>query len=159
MITSFSLRHLLKHLPTNKSEIPTVVEDDEDELQTEVEAQVQTESEKVIQYSKSITKNELAVILPPNSENNVCVVIDPLKGDPKSNKSLMSSLEKLCPSKENLTSKHNISLLILLSVANKLTKIGYCDAVTADSIISKLCANHAYVNVYRNYGTSEVYEM
>lgn len=141
---------------TNNAE---VIEDDEDEAQIEAEAQVQIESEKVIQHSKSITKNELAVVLPPGSENNVCVVIDPLEGDPKSNKSLMRSLEKLCPSKENLTSKHNISLLILLSVANKLTKIGYCDAVTADSTISKLCANYANVNIYRNYGTSEVYEL
>ena len=86
-------------------------------------------------------------------------MLDPLKGDPKSNKSLMRSLEKLCPSKENLTSKHNIALLVLLTGANKLTKKGYCDTVTADSNIVKLCANYANVNVYRNYGTSEVYKL
>lgn len=141
---------------TNKAD---VIEDDEDEAQIEAEVEVQTESEKVIQHSKSITKNELAVVLPPDSENNVCVVIDPLKGDPKSNKSLMRSLEKLCPANENLTSKHNIALLVLFAGPNKLDKKGYCDAVTADSIISKLCANYDHVNVYRNYGTNEVYKM
>ena len=144
---------------TNNPEIPTIIKDGEDEAWTEAGAQVQTESEKVIHYSKSITKNELAVVLPPDSENNVCIVIDPLQGDPKSNKSLMRSLEKLCPSKENLTSKHNIALLVLIAGANKLIEKGYCDAVTADSTISKLCANYANVNIYRNYGTSEVYEL
>lgn len=137
----------------NKTEASTVFEDVKDKAQTEVEVQVQTDSEK------PVTKIELPVILPPNSENNVCIVIDPLKGDPISNKNLMRSLEKLCPSNENLTSKHNIALLILLTRANKLTKKGYCDAVTADSIISKLCANYDYVNVYRNYGTDDVYEL
>ena len=144
---------------TNTPATPIVIEEDDDEAQTEAKAQVQIDREKVIEPSKPITKIGLPVVLPPYSENNVCVVIDPIKGDAESNKSLIRSLEKLCPTKGNLTPKHNIALLVLLTEANKLTKIGYCDAVTADSIISKICANYDFVTVHRNYGTSAVYEL
>lgn len=105
----------------------------------------------------SITAKE--VQLPLNSENNVCVVIDSMRGDPKQNLSLLKNLGKLCPSEGNIKSKHNVSLLVSIDGSNYLTKKGYCDLVTADKIVRKLCEGYDNVNVFRNYGTSEAYEI
>ena len=116
-------------------------------LQTDVEnAGVSSKSAKMVQ-------------LPPNSENNVCVVLDAITGDDKANLSLIKSLGKLCPTKDKLNSKHNVSLLVLIAGPNYMTKKGYCDLVTADSIVKKICEGYENVKVIRNYGTSDAYEI
>lgn len=102
--------------------------------------------------SRPNTTVELRKVKPPADERNVCVEVSKQENNDQQLMLLVRRLNRLCATNQVMTDRHNVALLFRLKEAGMVSRLGFCDELSASNIVYRLC-DDVKATVYREYGT------